>query len=164
MPCEFVFTFDGGRATETTADAQRRDVEIKGGQRSLNEARAEMGLPLIDAPEADSPILSMGAGLFIVTPEGITPVGNAVPSDPSAMGEMPEEEVPAEEVAPVEESDATASQEVKAFMKWAKKGNCDRDFEFKTIDAVYAATLNRAARDGDLYLIKSISEVALKKV
>ena len=48
-------------------------------------------------------------------------------------------------------------------MKWAKKGNCDRNFEFKSIDAVYAATLNRAAKDGDLYLIKSISEVALKK-
>jgi hypothetical protein len=162
MPRELVFKFDGGRATETTADAQRRDIEIKGGQRSLNEARAEMGLPLIDAPEADAPILSMGSGLFIVTPEGITPVGSSVPNDPSAMDEMPEEAP--EEVKPVEETDASASQEVKAFMKWAKKGNCDRDFEFKSIDAVYAATLNRAAKDGDLYLIKSISEVALKKV
>jgi len=247
MPRELVFSFDGGRTTETSADAQRRDVEIKGGQRSLNEARAEMGLPLIDAPEADSPMLAMGAGLFVVTPEGIVPVGGGapMPADPNAVAP---EEVPAEEEAPeeTEELESTeksesirvgqmvswnsgggraegkvtkivrdgkinvpnssftitgtpeepaaliriykdgkptdtlvghkvntlnvvgsksdkATQEVKAFMKWAKKGNCERNFEFESIDPVYAATLNRAAKDGDLYLIKSISEVALKK-
>jgi hypothetical protein len=238
MPRELVFSFDGGRTTETTANAQRRDIEVKGGQRSLNEARAEMGLPLIDSPEADSPILALGKELYVVTPEGIVPVGDgSTPAVPNLTAPI---EAPVEEVDSTEKSESIkvgqmvswnssggraegkvtkivrdgkinvpnssftitgtedepaalirvykdgkptdtlvghklnslnvvgfksdeATQEIKAFVKWAKKGNCDRDFEFKSIESFYAATLNRAAKDGDLYLIKSISEVALKK-
>jgi hypothetical protein len=165
MPRELVFQFDGGRTTETTADAQRRDVEIKGGQRTLNEARAEMGLPLLEAAEADVPMMFTSSGLMFITPDGV--VNPA--SMPSPMFAAPE--APAGEIAgaeplvntPQEDTAASDTQEIKAFVKWAKKGNCDRDFEFKTVDPVYASALNRAAKDNDIDFIKSLTEVALKK-
>ena len=164
MPRELVFQFDGGRTTETTADAQRRDVEIKGGQRTLNEARAEMGLPLLEAAEADVPMMFTSSGLMFITPDGVVDP-TSLPSPTFAAPEAPPAVAGAEPIIETEEEDTTASdtQEIKAFVKWAKKGNCDRDFEFKTVDAVYASALNRAAKDNDIDFIKSVTEVALKK-
>jgi len=168
MPRELKFIFDGGRTSETIADAQRRDIEIKGGQRSINEARAEMGLPLLDAAEADVPMLLTSSGLMFITPDGVVsaskPSPVVVPDDAAtdANGNPVE---PAESTEPPKESASqeSSSQEVKAFMKWARRGATDRDFEFKTLDAVHAAALNRAAKNQDFDLIKSVSEVILKK-
>jgi hypothetical protein len=175
-PRELVFQFDGGRKSETLADAQRRDTELKGAQRSINEARAELGLPMIDSPEADSPMLLTGAGLYFVTEDGIVAAGaqaqaapeeaqegtsetsedgngvDAPPSDPD------DSETPSDQ--PVEDD---SSDEIKAFIKWAKKGNTNRDFEFKTLDPMTASAFNRAAVDGDMELVKSLADVVLGK-
>lgn len=164
MPRELVFKFDGGRQTETNADAQRRDLEIKGGQRTLNEARAEMGLPLLDAPEADSPILAMGGGMFLVTADGIKPIGGEPAADPAQAGN-PQAEQPVDKPAdkPKEEPKDDANKEVKAFLRWVAKGNTARPFEFTSLDAITASALNRAAEDGDTELAKSLADVVLGK-
>ena len=161
-----MFQFNGGRETDDTAMASRRDIEVKGGQRSLNEARAELNLPLIDSPAADAPLLSIGAGLFMFTEDGIVPVQPATPdASSSPTGESADgtpvetAEVPADE--PVEEP-ADQAQEVKAFLKWAKKGNTERDFEFFAVDSVHASALNYAAKS-DFDLAKSIADGLLKK-
>ena len=88
MPRELQFSFDGGRQAETDTDAKRRDVETRGGQRTLNEARTELGLPLIDSPAADSPMVVAGTDVFFVTPEGLVPAGT--PATVTAPAETPE--------------------------------------------------------------------------
>jgi hypothetical protein len=257
MPRELVFQFDGGRTAETTADAQRRDVEVKGGQRTLNEARAEMGLPLLDAAEADVPMLLTSQGVMFITPDGVVNPRNtpspqfeptqagAIAGAQPAVGEVTDEEPvlepeETEEPNPAEKADSVkvgqmvswnssggraegkvtkvvrdgkinvpnssftitgtpddpaalirvyrdgkptdtlvghkvstlriigsksdnAAQEVKAFIKWAKKGMTDRDFEFLDLDPVHANAFNRAAKDGDIELVKSLADVVLKK-
>ena len=66
---EFKFMLDEGRDNEQ--EARRADLEIRGGTKSINERRSELGLPLLDTPAADQPILVAGAGVFLFTPEGI---------------------------------------------------------------------------------------------
>jgi hypothetical protein len=181
-PRELRFSFDVGGTQDTSDDANRRQTELDSGQRTLNEARAEIGLPLLDNPEADAPMLRAAGALYFVTPDGITSPMQGAPTDATnpegeshgeqIVGEPKPEEAPAEkpeetpEEAPEEKpekEEQDATQEVKAFLKWAKKGNTERNFEFKTLDAVHAASLNRAAKDGDIDFLKSITEVVLKK-
>ena len=55
-----------------------------------------------------------------------------------------------------------ASAEVKAFMKWAKKGNANRrDFEFKALDPIVGEALNRCAFDGDMDTARSLAKAYL---
>jgi hypothetical protein len=175
-PRELVFHFDGGRKSETLADAQRRDTELKGAQRSINEARAELGLPMIDSPEADAPMLLTGAGLYFVTEEGIVAAGAQAQATPEEAQEGTSETSEIEEGVDTPPSDPDdsetpsdqpveddSSDEVKAFIKWAKKGNISRDFEFKTLDPMTASAFNRAAVDGDMELVKSLADVVLGK-
>jgi len=165
MPRELEFKFTGGRAQDSAGDASRRDTELKSGQRTLNEARAELGLPLIDSPEADSPMLQTGAGLFFVTPEGLSSPasGSMQPAEPQLVpAETPEQPaLPAEQPAPKQ---GEAEAEVKAFLKWVKKGTAERDFEFLVVDPIHAGVLNRAAKDKDIDLIKHVTGDLLKKV
>ena len=76
MPRELKFTFSGGRSGETAEDAKRRDVENRGGQRTLNESRADLGLPLIDSPLADAPMVVAGTGVYFMTPAGVVVAGS----------------------------------------------------------------------------------------
>jgi len=49
--------------------------------------------------------------------------------------------------------------EVKAFLKWAKKGGADRrDFEFETLEPIVAEALNRCAFGGDMETAYSIAK------
>ena len=55
-----------------------------------------------------------------------------------------------------------ASAEVKAFLKWAKKGGANRrDFEFKSLDPIVADALNRCAFDGDMETARSLAKAYL---
>jgi len=174
MPRELCFQFDGGRASDTESAAKRRDTELKNGTRSINEARAELGLPLLDAPEADSPMLVTAGGLFFVTPDGLenasapqgqeSPTGdtgdaegaNTPPKDGNASETPPKpSETPSDQPSP--------KDEVKAFLKWAKKGNFEREFEFASLDPVTASAFNRAALTNDQEMVKSLADVVLKK-
>lgn len=169
MPRELVFQFSGGRETTTESEARVREIEMRTGQRSMNEARAELGLPLLDAPEADVPMLQTGGGLFFITPEGITSPATGVTTNYDENGDPVDspsnpQETAGEEKPKDKPEEGDAKQEVKAFLKWAKKGKVDREFEFLKVNSVYADALNRAARDGDLDLAKSVADSILKKL
>ena len=161
MPRELVFKFSSGNESDTNESATRRQIEISSGQRTINEAKAELGLPLVDSPYADMPMLHSGANAFFISPDGIIAVGTSTatpadqPTDPVEPVETPTEGA-AQNVATNEQA------EVKAFLKWAKKSQ-DRDFEFFALDKMTASALNRAARSGDAHLVKALADGVLGK-
>ena len=171
MPRELVFRFNGGRETDSEQTAKRRDIEVKGGQRSLNEARAELNLPLIDSPAADAPMFVTTKGLYMFTNEGIVSIDQPSPAPDNQIASPIDSEETAivddtqsapKPNAPVATSPIDQSAEVKAFLKWAKKGNTERDFEFFAVDSFHAKALNSAAKS-DYELAKSIADGLLKK-
>lgn len=84
MPRELEFKFMPSARNDGEAIARTMDVGIKNGTVTRNEARAKMGLPLLDAPEADLPIIETAAGTFVITNEGLEPL--AAPADESMTG------------------------------------------------------------------------------
>ena len=155
MPRELEFTFMPSKRHDDAAMAGSTDVKIKNGGLTINEARSEAGMPLIDAPEADQPLIVLPTGAFFITDEGLTPIGvdmSAGDMTPEAAdGSQPAEETPteepvaAEEVAPekaAEEVDKAARQEAKQFIKFLRKAP-NRPFEFKAMPEAYAETLNK---------------------
>ena len=168
MPRELVFEFQAGNESDTGAGASRRDTEIKSGQRTINEAKAEMGLPLIDSEYADMPMVQAGGTTFFIGVDGLIPVGSA-PAAPDAGATNPEQPVAGTQSESQDGSEPTDSEptpdeqaEVKAFLKWAKKSQ-DREFEFEALDAINASALNRAYRNGDTDLVKALADGVLKK-
>ena len=51
--------------------AKKSYLELRGGTKTINERRSELGLPLLDTPAADQPILVAGNGVYLFSPEGI---------------------------------------------------------------------------------------------
>ena len=78
---EFKFMIDQGRDNEQ--EAQRADIEIRGATRTINERRSELGLPLLDTPAADQPMLVAGQSVFIFSPDGIINATTATGQPPS---------------------------------------------------------------------------------
>lgn len=155
MPRELEFTFMPSKRHDDAAMAGSTDMKIKNGGLTINEARSEAGMPLIDAPEADQPLIVLPTGAFFITDEGLTPIGvdmSAGDMTPEAAdGSQPAEEAPAEEpvaaeeVEPekaAEEVDKAARQEAKQFIKFLRKAP-SRPFEFKAMPEAYADTLNK---------------------
>lgn len=169
MPRELVFQFQTGHESDTAAGAQRRDTELKSGQRTINEAKAEIGLPLIDSEYADMPMVQAGATTFFISPDGLIAVGAATSTpagqgtDPIEPDAAPEGTQPAGNEAQKPAPNTAGEQaEVKAFLKWAKKSQ-ERDFEFIEVDYLNASALNRAYRNGDAELVKALADGVLKK-
>jgi len=104
-------------------------------------------LPLLDAPEADSPILVTTAGTFLITENGVQTLGgnttesSATPTSSSATPEAPVEPAPTEATPNVDEAKA-ARNEVYKFMRWLKKSPTTT-FTFDHIPATYGETLNK---------------------
>jgi len=71
MPRELEFKFMVGEIRDNEQMAKKSDLEVRGGTKTLNERRSELGLPLLDTPAADQPILVAGNGVYLFTPEGI---------------------------------------------------------------------------------------------
>jgi hypothetical protein len=101
MPRELEFRFMPSDRNDSQALAQTLDNKVRGGRMTLNEARAEEGLPLIDSPLADQPLFVAG-GLFTLTDDGLIPISaggidtnnsgeasTAVPAD--SQQELPDE-------------------------------------------------------------------------
>ena len=161
MPRELEFVFGKSNTNDTTQEAQRREIELRTGQRTLNEAKAELGLPLSDSPYADLPMLMTGGGLMFVTPDGLeAPQPTAAPMAGEEQAAELQGETPTAEPKANQDGEA---EEVKAFLRWARKGKTDRDFEFVALDKIHAAALNRAAKDGDYDIAKAIGEMVLGK-
>lgn len=167
MPRELQFQFSGGKSAQSLADAQRRTVEVAGGMRTLNEARAEIGLSLIDSPMADMPMVE-GFPSF-VSPQGLIAGTSTVGVDdtgepvlaPAAdallpVGGFTEDEPAAEEpVEPSDEIKSLVKEEISQFIKWASKGKRSREFTFKHLDAISATALNEAAATGDMQEVRN---------
>lgn len=166
MPRELEFKIMFESKIDTEAEARKTDIELKNGGRTINEARSQMGLPLLDTPQADMPMLYSGSGLFMLSPEGI--IDAATSANASALGgpdaEPLQEEIttgntPATETGkptPEVVSEVTDNQdksgavkEVKAFLKWLRKGNFKRKFNFEYIESDYAEVLNKYVGIGD---------------
>lgn len=165
MPRELEFRLAPSERTNTQETAARDDIRKKNGTLTVNESRAELGLPLIETPEADMPMLVAGNSVYFFGPDGMQPA--VEPVDPFAgMGfgdeepvdgeapveakpgeEKPEEEKP-EELKPTEPK--PAEEEVKKFIRWLRKGTPTRPFEFKELDETYAEVLNKFVATKDI--------------
>lgn len=159
MPRELEFRFDGGRTSESAMDAQRRATEVSSGQRTLNEARSEMGLPLLDSSLADMPRV-VGFPAFL-SPEGL--ITSTMTTEVGEDG-APQLNVAAQAaLESAREQGATESEmqraEVAAFIKWASKGKRNREFMFKHVDSVSADALNHAAKYSTIDEVRSVAAV-----
>lgn len=136
MPRELQFKFMTSDSRDDIEVAQRDDIRTRNGSITINENRSELGLPLLDTPEADMPIFVSGGQTFLLTPEGMVPAGLPVLEDGTPLEPSVEEE-------PIEEPKEEAIEEVKKFIRWVRKGDAKRPFEFKALEPSYAETLNK---------------------
>ena len=159
MPRELEFKILFESKIDTESEARRVDIELKNGGRTVNEARSTMGLPLLDTPQADMPMLYSGSGLFFLSPDGIIDAttasyASALSGDDASpvdnqltIGDEPVTETGKPEPSVVEEmsEDNTdnAVKEVKAFLKWLRKSNRKRPFNFEAVEADYAEVINK---------------------
>jgi hypothetical protein len=121
MPRELEFKFMVSEIHDTEEQAKKADLEVRGGTKTINERRSELGLPLLDTPAADQPMLIAGNGVFLFSPDGIinasTPTAGADAvndeDNPIApIADKPEEpEAPAKETPAVEEPKVSAEAE-----------------------------------------------------
>ena len=93
MPRELEFKFMPSARNDDMVAAQVADIKKRNGGMTLNEARSIDGLPLLDAPEADQPMIVTPAGTFFITDEGLVPLADPAaaqqPADAPAIGEEP---------------------------------------------------------------------------
>ena len=170
MPRELEFKLMTSKRLDNEANARKNQIEVTSGGKTINERRSELGLPLLDTPQADMPILQSGANTFLFSPDGIidatTAAGAPALEGPDAtpiapvteVGEKPQEEPG---ILEEEEIDNETKAEVKAFMKWANKGKRARLFEFKSLDPIVADALNRCAYEGDLDSARALAKAYL---
>jgi hypothetical protein len=78
MPRELEFKFMESGRQDLESVARTRDIEIKSGGLTINESRSRSGLPLIESPEADMPIIVAGTGAYFITEAGIVPFDSAM--------------------------------------------------------------------------------------
>jgi hypothetical protein len=176
MPRELEFKLMTSKRLDNEANARKSQIEVTSAGKTINERRSELGLPLLDTPQADMPLLVAGADIFLFSPDGIInakdvisapalegPNATAIaPSTPNTIESKPEEAPePKEENEIEEELDRNTVDEVKAFMKWANKGKRARLFEFKSLDPIVGEALNRCAFDGDLETARALAKAYL---
>ena len=165
MPRELEFRIQFESKIDTEAEARRIDIELKNGGRTVNEARSINGLPLLDTPQADMPMLYSGSGLFFLSPEGIIDAATAAnasalegPDAEAINTELPIGNQPQTEEGQLvqevveekkEEETDSATQEAKKFLKWLRKGHRNRSFNFEHVEPEYAEIINKYVALGD---------------
>lgn len=149
MPRELEFKFMESGRQDLESVARTQDINIKSGTLTINEARSRAGLPLIEAQEADMPILVAGQGAYFITENGIKPLENPLEGlSLDSLGSEPTPELPAEEK---DDTDAIkTATELKKFLRFLKQ-NPEREFNFREVPVVYAEVLNKfvAVKDYD---------------
>jgi len=172
MPRELEFKFMPSARNDDEAIARTNDINIKNGTMTRNEARAKQGLPLLDAPEADLPIIETAAGTFVITNAGLEPlapaeepseepvtaegdVEEATTAENGSPVEEPTKEEPTEKPEPEEpktkeEAEKFTAQrdEIRQFKKWLRK-EPTKAFNFEHLPDTYASTLNKFVAVGD---------------
>ena len=150
MPRELEFKLMPSSRDNTKEMAEIMELKLKTGRMTLNEARATDGLPLLDAPEADMPLIMAGATPFFISSEGLIPVVSQAPAQGLEEGSSEGTDTnPKENPVPAKPKEEPATSEVKAFLKWARKSR-NRPFEFNHLDPEYAETLNKFVSVSDL--------------
>lgn len=142
MPRDLAFKLQYATSDDGQIEAASRQVKLASGQITVNEARAELGMPLFDFPEADMPII----------PNNLVPMADV---QEIAQGSVIGEIAPAisgeddteglDGTGDMTEPDKAAS-ELDAFRKWAK-GSRKRQFVFEHVAADSAVILNKMATD-----------------
>jgi hypothetical protein len=174
MPRELEFKMMTSRRIDDESNSRKAQIDVTSAGKTINERRSEIGLPLLDTPQADMPILVSGASMYLFSPDGIIDAAtvtsaptlegpNATPTAPvTEIGEKPQgEPSPKEEVEAEDKVEEETKTEVKAFMKWANKGKRARLFEFKSLDPIVADALNRCAYEGDLESARALAKAYL---
>jgi hypothetical protein len=155
MPRELEFRIAPSDRTDNADKAKRDDIEVRNGGMTVNEHRSEKGLPLIESPEADMPILVAGQSVFMFSPEGLIAAGTPVDEDgtPDETQTQPAESAPVSTPAekPTEKpSEKSAQDEIRSFLRWVRKGNTNRTFNFEQVEQTYAEVLNKFVEANDL--------------
>ena len=158
MPKDLSFVFKFENAGLEERDAKRRMEELQSGQKTINEARAELGLPLFTFPEADMPfvlstLVPAGAVDEILEAEGIDVVDltDDTAHDPVVEGENGNEIGQISRNKPnIDRTDLRLSVnptviELNAFTKWTK-GARKREFVFEFLDSHKGKALNALAK------------------
>jgi len=142
MPRELEFKFMESGRQDLESIARTRDIEIKSGSLTINEARSRSGLPLIESAEADMPILSVASGSYFITESGIKPFDDAVGGlgfEGESIVTPIEEEVVTQDVITDGEK---AAEELKKFLRFLRQ-NPERQFNFREVPTIYAEVLNK---------------------
>ena len=137
MPRELEFKFMDSERDNNEETAKRDDIRTRNGSVSINENRSDLGLPLLDTPEADMPIFVAGNSVFLTSPDGMIAAGTTTDESGNVV----------EEPAPTPEP---AKEEVKKFLRWVRKGKANRAFKFEALESTYADTLNKFIETDDL--------------
>jgi hypothetical protein len=149
MPRELEFRLAPSERTNTQQAAQRDDIRRRNGALTVNENRSELGLPLVETPEADMPMVVAGSSVYFFGPDGVQPAVEPV----APTTEAPVDDEVGDTGKPVDskpEDAKPAEEEVKKFIRWIRKGNPTRPFEFKELDETYADVLNKFIETKDV--------------
>lgn len=166
MPRELEFKLMTSKRLDNEENARKNEIEVRSGGKSINERRSELGLPLLDTPQADMPMMVNGSSVLLFSPEGIIDAASAATAPalegPDATPVAPTTPNPLDQKPATEEKpEQDEVDEVKAFMKWAAKGKRARLFEFKSLDPIVGDALNRCAFDGDLETARALAKAYL---
>lgn len=168
MPRELEFRLAPSERNNTQETAMRDEVRKRSGGLTINESRAEQGLPLIDTPEADMPMIIAGSSVYVFTPDGLVTAGTTLTEDgmvdETVEGGSAGEAKPTGGEAPAPEPkdpDAEAQDEVKKFIRWIRKGTPNRPFEFIMLEPTYAEVLNKFVAEKDLDSARWYAELYL---
>ena len=167
MPRELEFKLMVSGRTDSEQTAKRDDVRLRSGGETINENRAARGLPLLDTPEADMPMLVAGQSVFLFSPDGVITAGTKVdengsvvePETPPAPPPIPGQETPPvvggetpppTPNTPPSNPEKAAAAEMRAFIRFVRKGYTGRPFAFEHIEKSYAEVLNKFIEADDL--------------
>ena len=167
MPRELEFKLMVSGRTDSEETAKRDDVRLRSGGETINENRAARGLPLLDTPEADMPMLVAGQSVFLFSPDGVITAGTKVdengsvvePETPPAAPPIPNQETPPvgggetpppTPNTPPSNPEKAAAAEMRAFIRFVRKGYTGRPFAFEHIEKSYAEVLNKFIEADDL--------------
>ena len=173
MPRELEFRLAPSDANDNEETAKRDDLKKRSAGITVNENRAQTGLPLLDTPEADMPFLVAGNSVFLFGPDGMIPAGTTLDESGAVVEQTqtqvngsqteptsPQKPVPAKNspaqsstenaTKPSSDSSKSAQEEIKTFIRWVRKGNTSRSFNFEKVEATYAETLNKFVEAKDL--------------
>lgn len=146
MPRDLAFVFTENTQDDEQIAAQRRQVELFSGQKTWNEARTEMGLPLFTFPEADAPLLVQGG---TVLPLSATFEAVNIDANEQDTGGI-SGDTNTDSIADTTEK---KTAELTTFIKWAKSEK-QRPFTFEYVPEHEAELMNtlvksdaQAARD-----------------